>query len=235
MYLDGLYRPISKFAGATLGGNDFYGEAFSVPQPIGAVNASAAPELSALQQTELQKAVTRTVYFVEMQFQSLTQYVCSANQTITWGGRDWIGLGTVGAISPIEESEGVESKALTFTLNLANASYLALAVGDVEEYRGRTAKLYFCPLDESFQLVGTPQQCWRGIMDLMAIGIEGEEGKVTLKCETSAYGLKRVPALRLNAAQQKKKYPTDTGFDYLTDLIANPVVWLSAKFQRSVN
>jgi hypothetical protein len=47
--------------------------------------------------------------------------------------------------------------------------------------------------------------------------------------------LKRQPALRLNAAQQKKRYPTDTGFDYLTDLIANPQVWLSKKFQRSVN
>jgi hypothetical protein len=191
--------------------------------------------LSGPQQAELEKPVTRTVYFVELQFQSSTQYICSANQTLVWGSRDWLGLGIVGAISPIEESEGVESKSLTFTLNVAQASYLSLAVGDVEEYRGLDAKLYFCPLNESFQPVGTPQQCWRGIMDLMAIGVEGEEGKITLKCETSAYGLKRQPALRLNAAQQKKKYPTDTGFDYLTDLIANPQVWMSAKFQRSIN
>ncbi|SCX94354.1 hypothetical protein SAMN05216420_101404 [Nitrosospira sp. Nl5] len=191
--------------------------------------------LSASQQAELEKPVTRTVYFVELQLLSGTQYICSANQTITWGGHDWIGQGSVGGISPIEESDGVESKSLTFTLNVAQPSYLALAVGDVEEYRGLPAKLYFCPLDESFFMVGTPQLCWRGIMDLMAIGIEGQEGQISLKCETSAYGLKRQPALRLNAAQQKKKYPTDTGFDYLTDIIANPVVWLSKKFQRSIN
>ena len=72
-------------------------------------------------------------------------------------------------------------------------------------------------------------------MDLMAVAVEGEEGKVTLKCETSAYGLKRVPALRLNAAQHKKRHPNDTGLDYLTDLIASPTVWLSQKFQRSIN
>jgi hypothetical protein len=191
--------------------------------------------LSAGQQAELEKPVTRTVYFIELQFLSGTQYICSANQTINWNNQDWLGLGSIGSISPLEESEGVESKSLEFTLNLAQASYLALAVGDVEEYRGRAAKLYFAPLDESFVMVGTPQLCWRGYMDMMAIGIEGQEGSVKLKCETSAYGLKRAPAMRLNAAQQKKRYPTDTGFDYLTDLIANPQVWLSKKFQRSIN
>ena len=191
--------------------------------------------LSTLQQTELEKPVTRTVYFVELRFRDSTQYLCSSNQNLTWGGHDWIGLGTVGAISPVEESEGVESKSLTFTLNVAQPSVLSLAVGDVEQYRGRVARLYFCPLNEAFQLIGVPQICWRGIMDVMAIAIDGQEGSIQLKCETSAYGLKRQPGLRLNAAQQKKKHPTDTGFDYLTDLIANPVVWTSKKFLRSIN
>ena len=236
--LDADYRPRTpyiKVGGTYLGGNDFYGNQFSSPAPMGAVNDEAIVSLSSPQQTELQKAVTRAVYFVQLEFASSTQYLCTANITLTWGGHDWLGFGTVGGISPIEESEGVESRALTFTLSVAQQSVLALAVGAVEEYRGKIAKMYFCPLDESFQLVGTPQLCWRGIMDLMAIGVEGEEGKITLKCETSAYGLKRQPNLRLNAAQHKKRYPNDTGFDYLNDLIATPSVWLSKKFQRSIN
>jgi hypothetical protein len=44
--------------------------------------------------------------------------------------------------------------------------------------------------------------------------------------------LKRRPAFRLNAAQHKKDNPTDTGLDYLVDLLANPQTWLSARFQR---
>ena len=191
--------------------------------------------LDTSQQTELEKPVTRTIYFLELQFLSTTSYICSANVTLHWNSHDWVGLGTIGSISAVEESEGVESKSLTFTLNVAQTSVLALAVGDVEEYRGKNAKMYFCPLNESFQLIGTPVQCWRGIMDTMAISVEGEGGGIQLKCETSAYGLKRQPGLRLNSAQQKSRYPTDTGLDYLTDLIANPVVWASAKFQRSIN
>jgi hypothetical protein len=183
------------------------------------------------QNTELAKPVARTVYFIELQFSTGTQYICTANQTITWDGKSWLGLGAVGSISAIEESDSLESKPLTFTLNAAQPSWLALAVGPVEEYRGRPAKMYFCPLNEQYQMVGTPEICWRGVMSVVSVGIDGEEGAIQLRCETSAYGLKRQPALRMNAAQQKRKYPSDTGFDYLNDLIANPATWLSRKFQ----
>jgi hypothetical protein len=144
----------------------------------------------------------------------------------------WTGLGTVIGMDAIEESDSLDAKALSFSLNHAQPSWLALSVGPVEDYRGLPAKLYFCPLDEGFQLVDTPELCWRGIMDTVTVGLEGEEGKITLKCETSAYALKRSASLRYNAAQQKNKYPADTGLDYLTDLIANPQLWLSKKFQQ---
>jgi len=191
--------------------------------------------LTASQQTELERPVTRLAYFAEFQFLSATVYTSSLNQTVTWGGHDWLGVGTVGSVSAVEEKQGTAAQALTFKLNLANTSILALSVGGVEEYRGRDAKLYFCPMDEQFRLVDTPVICWRGSMDTMSTSISGDRGQATgqviLKCETSAYGLKRRPNLRLNAAQQKQRHPTDTGFDYLTDLIANTDKWLSIKFQ----
>lgn len=187
---------------------------------------------TAAQDAELAKPVTRTVYFVEFQFASNTSRLSTANFPITWGGFDWAGVGAIGTIGAIEESDGLESRPLNFSINAAQPAWLALAIGDVESYRGRPAKVYMCPLDEAFQMVDTPVLCWTGLMDMVSVGINGEQGSITLKCETSAYGLKRRPSLRLNAAQQKKLYPTDTGLDYLTDLISTPSVWLSIKFQQ---
>lgn len=193
--------------------------------------------LTAGQQSELEKPVTRIVYFAEFSFLSGTVYTSSLGQTMTWGGHDWVGLGAIGDISAVNEELGTTANSLTFSLNLVQPEWLALAVGDVAEYRGRDAKLYFCPLDEQFRLIDTPVVCWRGTMDTMAASISGgpgdATGSISLKCETSAYGLKRKPVLRLNAAQQKQKYPNDTGFDYLTDLLGNPdaTVWLSKRFQ----
>lgn len=189
---------------------------------------------TAAQDAELAKPVTRTVYFVQLDFLSATSRLSTANQEITWGGNSWGGIGSLGTIGSVEESDGLEAKPLTFTINSVPQSLLAMAIGSVEEYRGRPAKMYMCPLDESFVMVGTPVQCWSGIMDMVSVGVNSDSGTITLKCETSAYGMsKRRQPFRLNAAQHKKDNPTDTGFDYLNGLISNPSVWLSATFQRS--
>jgi len=185
------------------------------------------------QNTELSKPVTRTVYFAEFHFAEGTSRLSTANASFTWGGFEWSGVGTIGTIGAVEESEGMESRSLNFSINAAQPSWLALAIGDVESYRGRRAKMYMCPLNEAFQLVDTPVLCWSGGMDMLSVNVNGESGSITLKCETSSYGLKRRPSLRVNAAQQKKAHPTDTGLDYLTDLIANPGIWLSKRFQQA--
>ena len=184
------------------------------------------------QNLELAKPVTRVVYFVEFQFKSGTSRISTANIPITWGGFEWSGVGTLGSIGAIEESDGLDAKPLNFTINAAQPAWLALAVGAVEEYRGRRAKMYMCPLNDAFQMVGVPEKCWSGVMDSLNVGVNDESGSITLRCETSAYGLKRRPSLRLNAAQHKKDHPDDTGLDYLNGLISNPAVWLSARFQQ---
>lgn len=197
---------------------------------------------TAAQEAELAKPKVNCALFLEMQFASATTRVCSYSNTYTWGGVDWSGLGQVGNISQIRESGGVGSSAMTFGLNIASSALLAVSVGPVEEYRGKPAKLYFAPLTEHGELIlndaGSIEKCWGGRMDVISTGVDGEEGQIILKCETSAFGLKR-SSLRLNAAQQRQRYPDvdglgnpDTGFDYLTDMIAKPQVWLSRKFQQ---
>lgn len=188
--------------------------------------------IDAAQQTALEAPVVRTIYFVHFDFLGGVARFSNSNLTVNWDGFDWIGAGEFGSISAVEEEDNIDAKSLTFTLNAAIPANLALAAGDVAQYRGRNAKMYMCPLDENFRLIGTPEICWKGYMDIMAIAIEEESSSITLKCETSAYGLKRRQVLRMNAPQQKKRYPTDTGFDYLNGLIAEPQTWLSKKFQR---
>ncbi len=187
--------------------------------------------ISTAQQTALEKVVVRTVYFVKFDFLPAAQYYNTSNVSFTWGGNTWLGLGTISSISSIEETDGLTPKALTFVLNVADQSILALAAGSVQNYSGRAATLYRCPLNEAFQLIDTPERCWSGRMDMIAIGIDGEEGSITLKCETSAVTLSRPSTLRMNASQQKLRHPTDTGFDRLESLIATPANWLSKRFQ----
>lgn len=184
------------------------------------------------QQTELEKPVTRAVYFVELDFSSDVQRISTAMQTISWGGFDWIGLGSVLDISPVEEEEGLTPRALNFSINIAQPSWLALAIGPTGEYSGRYAKLYLCPLNEQFQLVDTPELCWTGNMQTITVTADQDGAQAVLTCETSAFDLKRSSGLRLNDVQHKKKYPSDLGFEYQADLKRKPQTWLSKRFQQ---
>lgn len=189
---------------------------------------------SASQQAELEKPVARAVWFGEFEFAGGTTRLSTWNHNIDWGGYTWSGLGQLVSISAVEESRGLQSKALQFGLTAAQTSWIALAIGDAEECRGRRAKLYMCPLDEQFQMIDTPELCWQGIMDPPVASYDDDgSGQITLNCETSAFGLRRRAPLRVNAAQLRKKYPTAGGLDYGVDLIANPAVWASKRFQRS--
>jgi len=185
------------------------------------------------QQTALEAPVVRVVYFVKFDFLSGSVRASTLNQNIVWDGYTWTGMGLIAGISAIEESDAVEAKALSFSLDINSPSILALAVGSVEEYRGKTVSMWMCPLDEDFKPIDTPIPCWNGYMDTVVSGIaEDGKGNITMKCETNPYGLKRSPVMRLSAAQVKIANPTETGLDQLNDLITTTQLWLSIKFQR---
>lgn len=172
------------------------------------------------------------VYFIEFQFKSATTYLSTANFNIDCGGHTWLGFGEAGAISDVQQTESMETSSVTFTLNIAQLEWLAIALGDVDEYRGKPVKLYMCPLTNNYQLIDTPVLLWKGYIDTMGAGVSGEEGSISLKCESSAYGLKRLPTYRMNKAQWAKYHPTDKGMQYIESLISDDFKWLTKRFQQ---
>ncbi len=184
------------------------------------------------QQTAFEKPVVPWAYFVEMEFLSATVRVCNFNKTFTWNGFDWVGLGSLGSISEIKASEKIEPNAVTLDLNIGQLEWLSFAIGPVEEYRGLPIRIYQCPLTDSHALIDTPELAWEGDMDVVAASASDDgNGSVSLRCEPSSKRLRRRVSLRVNAPQQKQRFPNDTGLDYQADLIANPQTWLSVRFQ----
>jgi hypothetical protein len=172
------------------------------------------------------------VYFVKFSFKTVTQYASTANIDHTWGGHTWLGLGAVGGISEVSSTEGMDTSSVTISLNAAELTWLTLALGDASEYQNLPIKIYMCPMTSAFQLIDTPEPCWEGVMDALSIGVDNDQGSLQLKCESTAYSLKRLPVFRLNKQQWNKFHPTDKGLDYVEKLISDPVVWLSKKFQQ---
>lgn len=197
--------------------------------------------LSTEQQTALEQPVVPHGYLIEFDFSTGFQRASTFNQSFSWNGVDWLGLGLIGGISAVEESQEVAPKALTFTLNIAQPGVLALAIGDPAVYAGRAVNLFMVPLDAQYRMIGTPEACWSGTMESVSVELdpveegadEEPQGRIVLRCETAINGLRRRPSTRLNPSQWRQKHPGDPSLDYLPDLIAKPQLWLSKRFQQA--
>lgn len=184
--------------------------------------AAASPALGAL-------------YLVELAFTGGTLRVTNWPLDVTVLGFTWTGLGVVSEVGPLKESEDGNYQKLTLGLTQVQNSYLALALGAAETYQGRTARIWVALVDAtSLQITGAPLLRFSGYMDQVRIERDEEmTGKILLDCQTGAFDLRSNPAaLRMNQAQHRVRFPDETGFRYIQDLIARPQRWLSARFQQ---
>jgi hypothetical protein len=186
-------------------------------------------------------AVVRGVaWLVQLDFLPSTVYYTTAPQTLTIGGNTYLGLGDLAQVSTVQESEDTGADQVTLSFALVNPSMLAATLGNVENYRGRAARLYLQLFDEQFQPAGTPVLRWAGTMQPAKVTRTpsdpnggASEGRVELQCARAGMARARNPmGLRLSNAQQQQRYTGDVGLEYVQTLIEQPSLWLSKRFQR---
>ena len=156
------------------------------------------------------------------------------------GGNSYIAAGNLIEVVPFTESENTTTARLVLRFSLVNAAMLSLAIVDPDIYRGRPVRLALQLFDADGRPVGAAVPRWAGYMDKMAISREKGQvnggnisGKIELQC--SRGGLARArnyDGLRLTSAQQQQRFPGDKGLDYVPNLIEQPSLWLSKKFQE---
>lgn len=176
------------------------------------------------------------LYLIKLELTSETLYLTNWDQSIEWDGHVWQALSIMPRISNMSESSNLESQALDISLSPISSDMLALALGEVDEYRGKPCSIYMAVLDDTFVPLGDPILRWYGYMDTMTIATQQDEsgmsGAVNLRCETGMHSLGRLKTYRMNNAQQQSRVPGDKGFEYVERLMSEPYTWLSVKFQQ---
>jgi hypothetical protein len=182
------------------------------------------------QQTAFSSAYFSAAYFAEFQFTTGTARFTSWNTSLDWGGYTWIGTGTMGSITPVKQSEKLQSMSLDFTLTVADPAVIAVALSAAETYRNKPAYLYTAPMTDG-AILGVPILTWQGVMDQMSMSLESSGGSVSLRCLPVADKMSAAQNLRINDATQKAYFPASRGLEYQSGLIADPHLWLSKDFQ----
>ena len=172
------------------------------------------------------------IELVELDFAGGTLYLTTWPVDLTIGSTVYKGVGSVGSIGQMKESEDGQTQTLPIVLSQVNAANLSLGLGNVSGYQGRGARVYLVVTDGNLVLQGSPVLRFSGFMDKVSIKRDNDVGTITLECSTGGYDVRKNPAgLRMNDIQHQARVTGELGFAYVQNLISNPQIWLSRAFQ----
>lgn len=183
-------------------------------------------------------------WLVEMDFlvsgTTVTKYYTTHPMQLTIGGNIYIGFGTFASIGGLSESQVTNTSKLSLNFSAVNQAMLAAAIGGVDTYRGKEARLLLQLLDSKGLPTGVPVRRWTGVMDKVVVtrqksGATGgsSSGKVEMQCSRSGMARARnAQGLRITDQQHRRAYPTDLGLSFVQNLIDHPTRWLSRRFQE---
>jgi len=182
-------------------------------------------------------AVYGELALVELQLRTGTVRYTSWPVSLDVMGATWQGVGNLGSISPLHESEDGAEEKLTLTLSPVDLGTLGLGLGDPSDYQDRPVRIWVCMVDgQTMQIAGAPVLRFVGVMDQLKVSRDGNTGAISMDCRTASYDVRSNPAaLRMNHVQHQARHPGELGFEYLTSLIGNPAVWVSKKLEARLN
>jgi hypothetical protein len=109
-------------------------------------------------------------------------YVWSGYGSITWGGHTWSGIGTLGAVSVIDEASTIEPKNVTVSMSGIDATLLADVLNEFS--LGSPAQIYFGLFAGTPPaLIADPITAWSGRMDQPTIDVDANMATISIACE----------------------------------------------------
>jgi hypothetical protein len=158
-----------------------------------------------------------------MDFDSGTVCYWTGYGVITIDGNGYQGIGTLGSISAIEETEDLSARGITLQLSGIPSALVALAL--TEDYQGRTASVMFGALNESTGAVIESITVFAGRMDVMTITDDGSTAVINFSVENKLVDFQRTRESRYTHEEQLRRYPGDNGLEYVAGLQDKTIYW----------
>ena len=147
--------------------------------------------------------------------------------TITVGSTAYLGIGTLGSISPVEETTDLAARGISMQLSGVPTAMLAVAL--TENYQGRECSVLFGALQASGALVSSPVTIFSGRMDVMSINDDGQNATIGMTAENKLVDFRRPREVRYTDQEQKNLFPSDKGLEFVTAIQEKQIYWGNAK------
>tara|TARA_R110001606_G_scaffold262319_1_gene410968 strand:- start:102 stop:662 length:561 start_codon:yes stop_codon:yes gene_type:complete len=170
----------------------------------------------------LDDEVLRPIYFLKLEFPSGNVFLNSSDRDITWGGNSYIGSGTIGTLSDIEETAELQANGIKLTLSGIPSTYVSIAL--TTEYQGSTATEYLGFLNNDYVLVDDPFIIFVGKVDTMSISLS-DTATIELEIENRLIDWERPRISRFTNEEQQNLYSGDKGLEFVDSVAEKELFW----------
>ena len=161
---------------------------------------------------------------VEMLFDSGPVRLWTGIGDLVFDGDTYTGAGTLGAISPVQESMALRANGMTFTYS--GASQAMLDIAKSEPIQGRAVNTWLALFDAGHALMADPFQVHAGLGDTIQASDAGDEAVITMTAESHMVDLKRPLERRYYSdVDQQREFPGDRFNEFGEDLLDKTIFW----------
>jgi hypothetical protein len=193
---------------------------------------TAGRSLSANMVTEVSASQLSPILLASFSFSTPVR-LWSGYGTITVGSVTYLGSGSLGTISPVEETTDLAARGINFQLSGVPTALVAVALS--ENYQGKACSVLFGALDPTGALVSSPVTIFAGRMDVMSINDDGQNATIIMTAENKLVDFRRPREVRYTHEEQQNLYPGDLGLEFVTAIQEKQIYWGNAKLAAPVN
>jgi len=197
-------------------------------------------------QSALEASEIQPLFAVQLMLDTQPLYFWTGLGDLTIDGITYVGTGQFLAISEMEETAEIAAKGAVITLSGIPSELLSLAIST--PYQGRLCKILFGAINANKQYLkqengdfvlteaggridvtdgdDTPAiNLFTGYIDKMDIDEGPETSTIAMSIESRLIDLERPRIFRFSDQNQKTRYPTDKGLEFVEDLQDKQFNW----------
>jgi hypothetical protein len=184
---------------------------------------TAGRTLSANMVTEVTTAQLSPILLANLGF-STPVYLWNGYGNLVYNSTTYLGLGTFGTISPVEETTDLAARGITMKLSGVPTANVSLAL--TEDYQGRECSILFGALSPTAgTLISSPVTVFSGRMDVMQISDDGQTAEIIMTAESRLMDFKRPREVRYTDEEQQNLFAGDLGLEFVNDIQEKAIYW----------
>lgn len=179
--------------------------------------------LAAATKTHVEGTHTHPVIMCRVDFSPTPIYVHTGLGTIPFEGNDYLGVGTLGGISGLAETENLVPSPVTLSLSGIDSTIFGEAL-DAANYGDRVF-MYIAYRNDDGTVIGSPWNFYKGRIEHPNADRGREGNTVSLVVQHVLAILSKKIGTRYTDESQQKKYPGDLGFQFIEQNIGLQLHW----------